>query len=213
MVQSSVTPAESFDMTEKAYVSVVIPCFKQAHFLHEAIESVLAQTYSNYEIIVVDDASPDITQEVARRYPTVQYVRHDRNRGLGAARNTGIRNSHGAFLVFLDADDRLLPHHFETCLKVFHERPEVCLVCGDFRWFGADETWHQHQCSREPDQYAALLRFGFITPPHSVMVKKEVMVAVGGFQEQAKFLGSEDRDCWLRVTRQYPIHCHHELIA
>jgi len=213
MVQSSVTPAESFDMTEKAYVSVVIPCFKQAHFLHEAIESVLAQTYSNYEITVVDDASPDITQEVARRYPTVQYVRHDRNRGLGAARNTGIRNSHGAFLVFLDADDRLLPNHFETCLKVFHERPEVCLVCGDFRWFGADETWHQHQCSREPDQYAALLRFGFITPPHSVMVKKEVMVAVGGFQEQAKFLGSEDRDCWLRVARQYPIHCHHELIA
>ena len=200
-------------MVDKTCVSVIIPCFKQGHFLHEAIDSILGQTYSNYEIIVVDDASPDTTREVAGHYPAVRYVRHERNRGLGAARNTGIHHSHGGYLVFLDADDRLLPHHFEACLKVFHEHPEVSLVCGDFRWFGDGETWHQHQCSREPDQYAALLRFGFITPPHSVMVKKDVMVALGGFQEHPKFLGSEDRDCWLRVARQYPIYCHHELIA
>jgi len=205
--------AKTCDTTDQACVSVIIPCFKQGHFLHEAIESVLRQTYPYFEIIVVDDASPDKTSQVAKRYPTVRYVRHEQNRGLGAARNTGIRHSTGQFLVFLDADDRLLSHHFETCLKVFRERPELALVCGDFHWFGDTGTWHEHTCSREPDQYAALLRFGFITPPHSVMTRRDVLVALGGFKEESRFQGSEDRDCWLRVTKQYPIHCHHELIA
>lgn len=198
---------------DRACVSVVIPCFEQGHFLREAIESVLRQTHPHYEILVIDDASPDMTEQVVRQYPAIRYVRHATNRGLGAARNTGIRLSTGTFLVFLDADDRLLPNHFERCLTVFYNRPEIALVCGDFRWFGSIDTWHQHTCSREPDQYAALLRFGWMTPPHSVMVKRDVMVALGGFKEGPRFQGSEDRDCWLRITRLYPIHCHHEVIA
>lgn len=198
---------------EKASVSVVIPCYNQGRFLHDAIDSVRRQTHPYHEIIVVDDASPDMTGQIVKQYPDVRYVRHEYNRGLGASRNTGIRHSTGQFLVFLDADDRVLPHHFETCLKVFHERPDVALVCGDFRWFGDQGTWHQHTCSKDPDQYAALLRFGFITPPHSVMVKREVIVNLGGFKEGPRFQGSEDRDCWLRVTRLHPIYCHHEIIA
>jgi len=194
-------------------VSVIIPCYNQGHFLREAIESVVAQTYPHHEIIVVDDASPDMTSHVVRQYPQVRYVKHDRNKGLGASRNTGVRHSSGPFLVFLDADDRLLPHHFETCLRVFSEHPELALVCGDFRWFGAEGTWHRHTCSTEPDQYAALLRFGFITPPHSVMVRREAMTAVGGFKEDRTFEGSEDRDCWLHITRRFPIRCHHQCIA
>src|SRR5215212_9690625 len=90
-------------------VSVVIPCYNQAHFLSEAIESVLAQTHPNFEIIVVDDGSTDNTSEVAARYPGVRHIRQD-NQGLAAARNTGLRESKGTCLVFLDADDRLLPN-------------------------------------------------------------------------------------------------------
>lgn len=206
-------PVPARDTADTPSVSVVIPCYNQGRFLHEAIDSVLRQTYPHYEIVVVDDASPDTTPHVAQQYPVVRYVRHDRNRGLGATRNTGIRHSTGRFLVFLDADDRLLAHHFETCLRVFRERPEVALVCGDFRWFGENDTWHRHTCSRDPDQYAALLRCGFITPPHSVMVKRDAVAAIGGFKEDRKFEGSEDRDCWLRIARRYPIHCHHQCIA
>lgn len=192
------------------FVSVIIPCYRQAHFLSEAIESVLAQTYPHYEVIVVDDGSPDHTAEVASQYPDVRYIRQE-NRGLPGARNTGLRHSKGAYVVFLDADDRLLPEHFETCLSLFNQQPELGLVCGDFRWFGAEGTWHRHTCSDQPDQYAALLRFGFIVPPHSAMVKREVISAIGGFREELK--SSEDRDCWLRVARLYPIRCHHQLIA
>src|SRR5437870_9247672 len=84
-------------MPAPSLVSVIIPCYNQAHFLHEAIESALAQTYSNREIIVVNDGSSDNTAEVARRYPQVRYA-YQENSGLSAARNAGWRSSHGEYL-------------------------------------------------------------------------------------------------------------------
>lgn len=202
-------PLRDQRMTHPELVSVIIPCYKQAQFLGEAIDSVLAQTHPHSEVIVVDDGSPDHTAEVASRYPGVRYVRQE-NRGLPGARNTGLRYSSGAYVVFLDADDRLLPQHFETSLKVFRQSPELGLVCGDFRWFGREGVWHRHTCSDQPDQYAALLRFGFILT-HTVMVKRDVIMAVGEFREELK--SGEDRDYWLRVARLYRIQCHHQVIA
>ena len=96
------------DAHDSPVVSVVIPCYRQAHFLPDAIESVLAQTYPHFEIIVVDDGSPDDTRAVAGRYPGVRCLRQ-RNRGLSAARNAGLAASIGTYVVFLDADDRLTP--------------------------------------------------------------------------------------------------------
>ena len=90
---------------ESGLVSVIIPCYNQAHFLDEAIESVLAQTYSNREIIVVDDGSTDNTATVARCHSPVGYI-YQENAGPSAARNTGVKESRGEYLVFLDADDR-----------------------------------------------------------------------------------------------------------
>jgi glycosyltransferase involved in cell wall biosynthesis len=197
-------------MTHPECVSVVIPCYKQAHFLGEAIESVLAQTHPHYEVIIVDDGSPDETAEVASRYPDVRYVRQE-NRGVSAARNSGLRHSRGAYVVFLDADDRLLPHHFETSLTVFLERSELVLVCGDFRWFGEEGTWHRHTCSDQPDSYAAMLRVGFIATPSVAMVKRDAIIAIGGFPEGLP--SGEDRYCWLRLARTYPLQCHHQIIA
>jgi glycosyltransferase involved in cell wall biosynthesis len=192
-------------------VSVVIPCYRQAQLLGEAIESVLSQTHPHYEIIVVDDYSPDHAADVAERYPAVRYIRHARNAGPSTTRNTGIKHSSGRYLVFLDADDRLLPHHFTTALDVFRRQPDLALVCGDFQWFGSESTWHRHTCSDQPDHYAALLRFGFIAPPCTAMVTRDAVTAVGAFREDLRF--NEDRDLWLRVTRRYPIHCHHQVVA
>src|ERR671912_965329 len=108
-------------------VSVVIPCYNQAHFLGEAIESVLSQTYPHFEIVVVDDGSTDNTQEVAARYPGVRYIRQE-NQGLAGARNAGIRRSNGSYLVFLDADDRLLPEALEVGLEHLNAHPECAFV-------------------------------------------------------------------------------------
>src|SRR5215213_3125487 len=99
-------------------VSVVIPCYNQAHFLGEAIESVLAQSYPNFEIVVVDDGSTDDTSEVAGSYPKVRLVRQE-NQGLSGARNAGLARSEGEYVVFLDADDRLRPEALEAHLEHF----------------------------------------------------------------------------------------------
>ena len=98
---------------QTALVSVIIPCFEQAHFLPEAIESVLTQTHCATEIIVVDDGSPDNVFEVVSWYPTVKCVQQQ-NQGLAAARNAGFRFSTGHHVLFLDADDRLMPHDYRV---------------------------------------------------------------------------------------------------
>ena len=191
-------------------VNIIIPCFRQAHFLGQAIESVLAQTYPHYEIVVVDDGSPDDPIQVVKRYSSVRYLRQA-NRGLPAARNSGIQASTGQYLVFLDADDRLLPNHLQANLKAFQEHPDAGFVCGDYRWFGAEGTWHVHDCRPSPDHYATLLRYNFIGPPHVVMFKRQVIEKVGGFREDLP--SSEDQEIYLRIARDHPIYCHHEIIA
>jgi cellulose synthase/poly-beta-1,6-N-acetylglucosamine synthase-like glycosyltransferase len=113
-------------------VSVIIPCYNHAHFLEQAIESVRAQSYSDFEIIVVDDGSTDNTTEVVRRHSRVRYV-YQENAGLSSARNTGLWHSHGEFLVFLDADDRLLRNALETGVSCMRKHPECAFVSGHCR--------------------------------------------------------------------------------
>src|SRR5215218_5526383 len=93
-------------------VSVIITTYNHSHYLPQAISSVLRQDFQNKEIIVVDDGSKDNTKEIVAQYPQVRYI-YQTNKGLSAARNTGIDNSTGEYLIFLDADDWF----FEGCLK------------------------------------------------------------------------------------------------
>lgn len=191
-------------------ISIIIPCFRQAHLLGEAIESALAQSYPHYEIVVVDDGSPDNPLQVVKRYSSVRYLRQE-NGGVASARNSGIQASTGEYLVFLDADDRLLPNHLQANLKAFQEHPDAGFVCGDYRFFGAEGTWHVHDCHPSPDHYATLLRRNFIGPPHVVMFKRQIIEKIGGFREDV--VPSEDQELFLRIARAYSIYCHHEVIA
>src|ERR687898_2245292 len=118
--------------TGRPLVTVVIPCYNQAHFLGEAIESVLSQSYEHFEIIVVDDGSTDETSEVASRYEGVRLIRQE-NRGLAGARNRGLEEAKGEYVVFLDADDRLLPGALEAGLGCFEAHPECAFVFGNSR--------------------------------------------------------------------------------
>lgn len=97
-------------------VSVIIPCYNHGHYLPHAVNSVLAQTFTDWEAIIVDDGSTDNTREVAAQFTDerVRYV-HQENRGLSGARNTGIRAAQGAYLAFLDADDEWEPRFLRVC--------------------------------------------------------------------------------------------------
>ncbi|GAB4374193.1 MAG: hypothetical protein Kow00121_18270 [Elainellaceae cyanobacterium] len=201
----------SFAHRNQQLVSVIIPCYKQAHYLGEAIESVLTQTYSHYEIIVVDDGSPDNTAEVAARYP-VRYIWQE-NQGLSGARNTGIRASQGQYLVFLDADDRLTPNALRAGLNCFHTYPEAAFVSGHHRYIKGDGSL-LNEYPPEPiddDHYMALLKRNYIGMHATVMYQRSVFDTVGLFDTSLK--SCEDYDLYLRIASKLPIHRHHEITA
>ncbi len=192
-------------------VSVVIPCHNQARFLREAIESVLAQTYSNYEIVVIDDGSEDNTGEVATDYPKIRCVRQE-NRGLAAARNRGVQETAGKYLVFLDADDRLLPGALETGLECFTANPECAFVFGRHVLIGhggefLDET---PPFLAGPDPYEELLRRNSIAMHATVMYTRAVF---DSFQFDSTLSACEDYDLYLRVARQLRVEPHDGIVA
>jgi glycosyltransferase involved in cell wall biosynthesis len=195
-----------------AAVSVVIPCYNQGHFLREAIESVLAQSYRNFEIIVVDDGSTDNTSQIARTYPSVRYI-HQNNRGLAAARNTGIEHSKGTFVVFLDADDRLVTIALEAGLYHLNAHPECAFVSGRYSVLRSNGqiTLQSRHSFVEKDHYLELLRGIYIGMHGTVMYRRAVFESVGGFDPS--FGACEDYDMYLRVARTNPVFSHDSVVA
>jgi len=193
-------------------ISAVIPCYNHAHFLSEAIESVLKQTYPNYEIIVVDDGSTDNTGEVAARYPEVRYIRQD-NQGLSGARNTGLQESRGDHLVFLDADDLLLPRALEAGEKCLRAHPECAFVSGHFRYVNEDGSFLNETPQRYVDRehYLAFLQGNYISMHATVMYRRSVFNEVGNYDTSLP--ACEDYDLYLRIARRFPVHCHDEMVA
>jgi glycosyltransferase involved in cell wall biosynthesis len=189
----------------RALVSVVIPCYNQAHFLGEAIESVLCQGYTNVEVVVVDDGSTDNASEVASRYERagVRLIRQE-NRGRSAARNRGLDETQGKYVVFLDSDDRLLPEALEVGVKDLEAHPACAFVFGRTSVVGTDGS------SPMTDYYGELLRGNYIGPPGAAMFRRSVFDSVGGFDTTLH--AAEDYELYLRVASEFPIHKHGELV-
>jgi glycosyltransferase involved in cell wall biosynthesis len=204
--------SKNLSVPEPGLASVIIPCYNQAHFLGEAIESAIAQTYGNREIIVVDDGSTDHTPQVVARYAGVRYI-HQQNSGLSSARNTGIQSSHGEYIVFLDADDRLLPRALEVGVNYLLHHPECAFVSGHCRVFAADGSVFDPapQPSVERDHYLELLRGNYIWCPANVVYRRQIFEAVGGFDTSIN--PAADYDLYLRITRHFPVLAHSELVA
>ncbi len=187
-------------------VSVIIPCYNQAQYLGEAIASVLGQTYGHYEIIVVDDGSTDDTAAVAARHAGVRCLRK-KNGGLAAARNTGLRASEGDYVVFLDADDRLLPDALEAEAGCLDSDPACAMAYGHVRLIdGAGRPLASpEQVTVESDHYFELLRRNFIWTPGAVMYRRAALDEVGDFT--AAVSASADYDLNLRVARGHAVRC------
>jgi glycosyltransferase involved in cell wall biosynthesis len=192
-------------------VSVIVPCYNAAEFLEDALRSALAQSYSEVEVVVVDDGSTDSSAEIARRFP-VRYIRQE-NRGLSEARNVGIRESKGSYLVFLDADDRLKPRAIESGLDALALRPDCALTVGDHVFIAADSSYladstkeHHLHC-----HYEALLKSNFIEMIASVLFRRSIFNEVGGFDATLRV--AEDYELYLRIARGWPICCHAAIVA
>lgn len=176
-------------------LSVLIPCYNHGAFVGEAIDSVMAQTFRNAEIVVVDDGStdPDTIEALAGlARPGVQVLRTD-NRGLPAARNHAAAHAQGSVFCFLDADDRLAPAWFEKGLSVLDERPAVAFVSHWLETFG-DEHW---RWTPERCDLPALLARNTVNG--AALVRRRAFEAVGGYDESMRD-GCEDWDFWLRLV-------------
>lgn len=201
-------------------VSVIIPTYNCAKYIAQAIESVLAQTYSDYEIIVVDDGSTDDTAAVLRPYrDRINYIWQE-NKKLPAARNAGIAASSGAYLAFLDSDDQFLPDKLTVQTRCLDERPDVGLVASGYQY--VDEAGHLLAEDKpwlgRPAITLESILFGGLAPVHAVLLRRDWFEQVGGFDEQ--FAYCEDMDLWYRLALsgcpmvwEPAVVCHYRLHA
>jgi len=200
-----------------ARVSVIIPTYNYARFLGEAIQSVLDQTFTDFELIVVDDGSTDNTREVVETFKDtrIRYLWQE-NRGVAAAQNTGIKASHGEYITILGADDLYLPQNLDLKVKLLDSRLDVGLVCSngyfiyDNNEATLDTLWgkKEFKYSGNPVQAARqplkelLYRSCFIMP-QATMARNQVFAAVGYFDESLPT--HEDWDFFVRVVQRFSV--------
>lgn len=217
----------------KPFVSCIIIFFnaKKETFFEEAIESIFAQTYDNWELLLADDGSTDestsIALHYAQKYPTkVRYVEHEghQNRGMSATRNLGIRHAKGEYVAFLDSDDVWLPSKLEQQLIIFEDHPEAAMVYGrTLFWF----SWMENNplCLNDNrEDYLTLTSRDFdtiIKPPRqlitglidinyfaatcSVMVRRNIFAMLGGFEDEFRS-ANEDRVFFTKIFLHFPVY-------
>ncbi|MDL2271724.1 glycosyltransferase family 2 protein [Desulfovibrio sp. OttesenSCG-928-I05] len=177
-----------------ALVSIIIPCFNQAHYLKESVASALAQTYGNIEIIVVNDGSDD-PESVAIlegfSAPKTRVI-HQANKGRAGVRNTGILAANGEYILPLDADDMIEPGYIARALDLMQKDPKIGIVTCGVRFFGSSEKeWQLPDCTMENMLVENCIHI-------SSLFRKEDWRAAGGFDEQLRSI-YEDYDFWLSI--------------
>ena len=185
-------------------VSVIIPTYNRRELLREAIASVLAQTYGDFELIVVDDGSDDGTAAVVREFAGVRYV-YQPNRGVSAARNHGVALSSGALLAFLDSDDLWQPRKLASQVAFFTAHPEALICQTEEIWLRRGVRVNPCHKHRKPagDIFARSLELCLVSPS-AVMLRRRLFERTGGFDESLP--ACEDYDLWLRIAATVPIH-------
>jgi len=190
---------------KKPLVSVIIPTYNRGWVVQEAIDSVLDQDFSDYELIVVDDGSNDNTREILGAYGKAITVLQQSNRGVSAARNRGIAEAAGRLIAFLDSDDLWLPRKLSTQVKFFEENADAVINQTQEIWIRnglrVNPKKRHHKFSGMIFERSLAL---CLVSPSAVMIKKSLFDAVGVFDERLP--ACEDYDLWLRVSCRYPVH-------
>jgi glycosyltransferase involved in cell wall biosynthesis len=182
-------------------VSVIIPSYNSARFVAQAVESALAQTYPDFEVIVVDDGSTDHTQVVLASYSNRIRTIYQENRGPAAARNTGFRRSRGDYLLFLDSDDLIPPDKLALHVPFLETQPGFGLVYSAWQQINEDGTQvlGQVRPNKQGQLLKDILRRDLFFFPGAAVIRRECLERVGPFDES--LYGCEDADMWLRLAR------------
>lgn len=191
-------------------VSVIIPTYNRAHLIKRAIESILNQSFQDFEIIIVDDGSTDSTEDVIKSFQEkdkrIRYFRHGKNEGEGAARNTGIKLSQSPFIAFQDSDDISLPERLEKQVKILEKEPnEVGLVYSDMWRITKKEKSYFHSPTIMPENkitYNKALAYGVLgIGIGSSLLRREVFKKTGIFDEGLPVY--IDLEFFIRLSKYY----------
>jgi len=194
-------------------VSVIIPTHNRAHFLRDAIFSVLNQTFQDFEIIVVDDASTDNTSEIVAAFndERIRFLRHDINKGGSAARNTGILNSQCDYIAFLDDDDEWLPDKLRKQMEILLASPPevggVYTGCLDVDK-ASGKVIRQYIPTKRGNLSRELLIENCVGGTSTILLRKVCLQQVGLFDESLP--RSQDYDLWIRISREFFFECIQE---
>lgn len=187
-------------------VTVFIPVYNGERFLAEAIDSVLAQTYRDFELLIVDDGSTDGSVDIVRRYgdPRIRLERNERNRGGPYTRNRGLQLAKGEYLAVLDADDVCEPHRLEQCVAFLDCHPEMAAVGSAGTYI--DEEGRVLFVVQPPTSWEAVRAQIFIRNcflHSSVMFRRAPVLAIGGYDERLPY--AQDYDLFLRLGAEHPL--------
>ncbi|MGI8655331.1 MAG: glycosyltransferase family 2 protein [Pyrinomonadaceae bacterium] len=187
-------------------VSVVMPAYRVARYIGAALDSVLAQTFGDYEIIVVNDGSPDtveLEQALEPYRSRIVYIKQE-NQGPSGARNTAIRRSRGTYVALLDSDDVWLPDYLAEQMKILRDDPLADLIYADAELFGdsalAGQTFMQSAPSRGGVTFESLAGWECCVITSCVVARRQSLIDAGLFDEN--FIRSEDFDLWLRLAHR-----------
>jgi len=185
-------------------ISVIIPTKNRAHYVSSAVQSVLGQTFGDFEVLIVDGASTDNTREVVSKFhdERIRYIRERKDRGASASRNTGISQSRGKFIAFLDDDDLWVPSKLSKQLNLFDKNPCIGAVsAGAWIINENDETIGFRIPSLRGNIFPKILSKNHVGNCSMVLVRKECFEKSGLFDENLE--ASEDYDLWVRLTKHY----------
>lgn len=191
-------------LEKEPFFSIIIPCYNQAHFLNDCVESILIQSFNSWEAIIINDGSQDDTEtkslEYSNKNSRIHYV-YQSNQGLSAARNAGIKKASGQFLLFLDADDWLEPSCLATYSSLISTHPGFELYrCGYGYWNKPNNLcFHIHRPSGSGEIFPDILSKN-IGPCHSILINKEFAIGLAGFDTQLK--SCEDWDFWMQAGKR-----------
>ncbi len=195
-----------FKSDDSPLISIVVPTYERSKYLRGAIETAVEQTYENIEVIVVDDGSTEEYAEaiVSEFSENVDYIRHDENQGLSAARNTGVRESKGEYIAFLDDDDRWHKSKLDRQLSALSTNQEAGLVtCLVAAITPQGEVVHCERTAPSGDCSKAILVSNYIGTPSRVLVRRDVFDEVGGFDESLPT--KQDWDFYIRLCQNWHV--------
>jgi glycosyltransferase involved in cell wall biosynthesis len=191
-------------MTDPALFSIVVPTYNRAHLISGTVESILSQSYKNFELIIVDDGSTDNTEEVISKYlaDNVHYYKKA-NAERAAARNYGTQLAKGDYVNWFDSDDMMFPNHLEEAAKMVakYNRPEIFAQGHQYQ----DSFGKGIERTKYPDNINNALYKGNPIANSPVIVRRDIALA-NPFNEDRELSGSEDYELWLRIATQYHIY-------